>query len=307
MNFPIIKLRKIWYTISGLALIASVVMLFVWGLKFSIDFTGGSLIELTFENNRPSVQEIQDSLANMNLGEVLIQPSGDKDVLIRLQNLTEEEHQQLLETLNNTFAPKKGETVVHENRYESVGPIVGKELKDKAILALIFAIIFIIAYIAYAFRKVSKPVESWKFGVTAILALIHDTLIIIGVFAFLGKFFNVEVGAMFATALLTILGFSVHDTIVVFDRTRENLFSNRDRSDFEEIVNKSVNQTIWRSINTSFSTLLVLGAVYFFGGESIKYFTLALILGIIVGTYSSIFIASPLIVDWYKLSLKKSN
>ncbi len=307
MNFPIIKLRKIWYTISGLALVASVVMLFIWGLKFSIDFTGGSLIEITFENNRPSVQEIQDSLANMNLGEVLIQPSGDKDVLIRLQNLTEEEHQQLLETLNNVFTTKKGETIVRENRYESVGPIVGKELKDKAILALIFAIIFIIAYIAYAFRKVSKPVESWKFGVTAILALIHDTLIIIGVFAFLGKFFNVEVGAMFVTALLTILGFSVHDTIVVFDRTRENLFTNRDRSDFEEIVNKSVNQTIWRSINTSFSTLLVLGAVYFFGGESIKYFTLALILGIIVGTYSSIFIASPLIVDWYKLSLKKGR
>ena len=160
-------------------------------------------------------------------------------------------------------------------------------------------LVFIVLYIAYAFRKVSKPVASWKFGIAAIIALTHDILVIAGIFAALGYFLNIEVDSLFVTALLTILGFSVHDTIVTFDRTRENLFKNNNKS-FSEIVNISVNQTIVRSINTSVTTLLVLLAIYFFGGESIKNFVLALVLGVIIGTYSSIFLASPLLTIWRK-------
>ena len=170
-------------------------------------------------------------------------------------------------------------------------------MKSKAVKSIIIVLLFIVFYIAYAFRKISKPVASWKYGISAIVALTHDILIITGVFAVLGHFMRVEVDSLFVTALLTILGFSIHDTIVTFDRTRENLFKNDDKP-FEEIVNISVNQTIVRSLNTSVTTLFVLLAIYIFGGESIKNFVLALILGVIIGTYSSIFVASPLLVIW---------
>ena len=164
---------------------------------------------------------------------------------------------------------------------------------------LIIVLLFIVIYITYAFRKVSKPVASWKYGISAIIALVHDILIITGIFAVLVYFFRVEVDSLFVTALLTILGFSIHDTIVTFDRTRENLIKNKDES-FDDIINISVNQTIVRSLNTSITTLFVLLAIYIFGGETIKNFVLALILGVIIGTYSSIFIASPLLSMWHK-------
>ena len=305
MHFQIIKKRKIWYIFSGLLVAASIAALSLWGLKLGIDFTGGTLMEVHFAANNPSIEQVQTELAVLDLGDITLQPAGDNNMIIRLRNVTEGEHQEILATLKNSFAQDDLPESVKENRFETIGPSIGQELGRKAASALVISIIFIIFYIAYAFRKVSQPVASWKFGVTAIIALVHDVLIITGVFAVLGNFFNVEVGAMFVTALLTILGFSVHDTIVVFDRTRENLFSNKNREEFGAVVNKSVNQTIWRSINTSVSTLLVLGSIYFYGGESIKYFTLALILGILIGTYSSIFLASPVIVDWYKLGLKK--
>jgi len=302
MHFEIIKKRKIWYAISGFFFITAVIALSVWGLKLGIDFTGGTLIEISFTQERPSIQVVQEELNNsdLNLGAVMVQPAGDSDMILRLRDMTEDEHQAMLTLLKNSHD-------LTENRFETIGSSIGQELAGKAVSALIMSMIFIILYIAYAFRKVSQPVASWKFGVTAIIALVHDVIIIIGVFAFLGHFMNVEVGTMFVTALLTILGFSVHDTIVVFDRTRENLFSYRNREEFSEIVNDSVNQTIWRSVNTSFSTLLVLTTIYFFGGEVIKYFTLALMLGIFVGTYSSIFLASPIIVDWYQMGLNKNN
>ena len=183
-------------------------------------------------------------------------------------------------------------------RFDSVGPVVGQELKSKAWQAIVLASICIILYIAWAFRKVSRPVSSWKFGVTAVVTLLHDVLVVFGVFVILGELAQVEMDALFITALLTILGFSVHDTIVVFDRIRENL--TRSYSDnFESCVNDSLNQTLARSINTSLTTLLVLLAILFFGGDSIKYFVLALILGIFIGTYSSIFVASQLLLVWH--------
>jgi preprotein translocase subunit SecF len=200
-----------------------------------------------------------------------------------------------------------GEQVIQEMRFESIGPVIGEELKDKAIRAIIAVLVAIILYIAWAFRKVSEPVSSWKYGVTAIIALAHDVIIPTGIFVVLGQILGIELDILFVTALLTILGFSVNDTIVVFDRTRENLARDHHQHDFEFIVNKSVNETIRRSIITSVTTFVVLLAIYLFGGESIKYFVLALMVGVVVGTYSSIFLASPLLVVWEHFSRRKLN
>jgi preprotein translocase subunit SecF len=192
---------------------------------------------------------------------------------------------------------------VQEKSFESVGPTLGKELQTKAVWSIFVVLLAIISYIAFAFRKVSYPVASWKYGVCAIIALAHDVFVPLGLFAFLGHFANVEVGSTFVAAMLTILGFSVHDTIVVFDRTRENLFKYRDT--LENITNRSVNETLARSITTTLTAVLALVAVYLFGGESVKYFSLVLIVGLISGAYSSIFIASPLLVAWHNWSKKK--
>jgi len=297
----IIHNRYIYFIISGILIITSVVLLFVWGLKLGIDFTGGTLVELDF-SARPDAHEVQVFLKDndLKLEEVKIQPSGGSELIIRTRTLTEDEHQKLLADLKNKYS----ESSITENRFESIGPVIGEELKNKAVTAIIIVLITIILYVAYTFRKVSKPVASWKYGVAAIVALVHDVLVVIGVFVVLGHFYNVEVCILFVTALLTVLGYSVNDTIVVFDRIRENLIY-RPKETFIETVNHSVNETILRSINTSLTTLLVLSAVYFFGGATIKYFILALIVGALAGTYSSIFIASPLLVVWQKFRIKK--
>jgi preprotein translocase subunit SecF len=212
-------------------------------------------------------------------------------MIFRFKSVDEARHQEILKHLGEKFDK------VEENRFESIGPTIGKELRRKATYAIVVVLICIILYIAWAFRKVSKPVASWKYGVIAVIALIHDVGIPIGLFAVLGRFFGVEVNSAFVAAILTILGYSVNDTIVVFDRVRENLIkSGGDYDEFEKIVNESVNQTFARSINTTLTTLLALIAIFFWGGETIKYFALALIVGIGLGAYSSIFIASPLLV-----------
>ncbi len=297
----IIQNRYIYFIFSGILIITSIVLLFTWGLKLGIDFTGGTLVELDF-TNRPDTHEVQLFLKNSDLAldEVKIQPSGDEELIIRTRTLTEDEHQKLLANLKEKY----NESSIVENRFESIGPVIGEELKNKAVTAIIIVLITIILYVAYTFRKVSKPVASWKYGVAAIVALMHDVLVVIGLFVVLGHFYNVEVGILFVTALLTVLGYSVNDTIVVFDRIRENLIY-RPKDTFIETVNHSVNETILRSINTSLTTLLVLLAVYLFGGVTIKNFILALIVGTLAGTYSSIFIASPLLVWWQKIGHKK--
>ncbi len=303
MMIKIIQKRYIYLGISAVLVASAVILLVVWGLKLGIDFTGGSLSELSF-NQRPSAQEVHNLLLHdkqgLNLDEAKVQPAGKNELIIRTRTLNEAEHQKLLELLKQTY-PKAD---IVENRFESIGPIIGQELKDKALIAIIIVLITIILYVAYAFRKVSRPVASWKYGIAAIVALIHDVMIVVGVFVILGHYFNVEVGVLFVTALLTVLGYSVNDTIVVFDRVRENLIY-RPKETFVETVNHSVNETLLRSINTSFTTLLVLLAVYLFGGATIKNFVLALIIGILSGTYSSIFIASPLLVVWHKIKAKK--
>ena len=197
------------------------------------------------------------------------------------------------------ISTKNKEGNIKEKRFDSIGPIIGKELKRSAFLAITIVLVAIILYIGWAFRKVSRPVSSFKYGIIATIALFHDVIIILGVFSFLGHFYSVEVGISFVAALLVVLGYSVNDTIVVFDRTRENLLRSG-IDNFEKVVNKSVNETLIRSLNTSFTTLLVLCSLYLFGGETIKYFIVALMIGIFAGTYSSIFIASPLLVSWQK-------
>ena len=303
--FRIIQQRKIFLTISTVMVVLSILALAIWGLNFGIDFTGGSLLEVEFIGNRPSVSEVQTHLQDLELGSLVTQPIGEQGMILRFQDIGEEKHQAVLQRLDQLgsgtdeiIATSSGITYFEELRFDSVGPTIGAELKRRSVTAMIVVLIAIVIYIAWAFRKVSKPVASWKFGLTAIVALFHDVMITMGVFAVLGYVMGIEVNSAFVAAILTVLGYSVNDTIVVFDRVRENL--PKSDEDFEGTVNASVNQTIKRSINTSLTTLLVLLSILFFSGATIRDFVLALSIGIFIGTYSSIFLASPLLVVWEK-------
>lgn len=291
--------RKKFYTVSGVLFLISMTAFIVWGLKPAIDFTGGSLLEVEYVEHRPNIEKVRENVDALEFGNILIQPIGEKGFLLRLRDITEEEHKDLLYALHPV------QSLLVEKRFDSIGPIIGKELTRKAWSAIVFVILMIIIFIAIAFRKVSKPVSSWKYGVVAIVALIHDVGLPVGIFSVLGRFYNVEVDILFVTALLTILGFSVHDTIVVFDRLRENLRRGVGSS-FKDTVTKSLAQVRGRSVKTSLAILFVLAALFIFGGVTTKYFTLTLILGIIFGTYSSLFLASPLLVTWHEWQEKKS-
>lgn len=297
--YNIIGKKKYWLWFSGILTAGSIIILSLYGLKPGIDFTGGSLLDLNYTIERPSTDQISNALAELKLQDLKIQPSGEKAYLLRFQNTDETTHQAILDKLRAIKIDIAPDNKLVENSFDAIGPVIGKELRDKAIWAIILVLIFIVLYIAWAFRKISKPVASWKYGVAAIIALVHDITIVSGIFSLLGLLFGTEVDSLFVTALLTILGFSVHDTIVTFDRTRENLLKRPDLP-FEQVLNISINETIVRSLNTSIATLLALSAVYLFGGESIKNFTVALLFGIIFGTYSSIFVASPILILWLR-------
>ncbi len=289
-----IKYRKISYIISGVLVVLSLSVFAIWGLNPAIDFTGGSLLEVEYSEVRPPMNIINEKVEALGYGSVLIQPIGEKGVLLRMRDITENEHWALMGVLGD----------VEQKRFDSIGPIIGEELTRKAWTSILAVIIMIVLFIAWAFRKAGRPVSSWKYGVIAIVALIHDVALPVGIFSVLGHFYNIEVDILFVTALLTILGFSVHDTIVVFDRVRENLRKGTGK-DFEDSVTKSVRQVRGRSLKTSFAILLVLVSLLVFGGTTTFYFTLTLILGIIFGTYSSLFLASPLLVTWYKWQERK--
>ena len=291
----IIKFRKIWFFVSGVLIIVSIIALALWQLNFGIDFKGGSLSEIEWINQRPGNQEVQDVLSPMELGNINIQATEEKGMILRLKDVSEDTHQEILNALKDKFGD------LEERRFESIGPAIGVELKKKAFWSISLALIAILIFVAWAFRKVSFPIKSYRYGIIAVIALFHDVLIVMGVFSFLGRFGGVEVGVPFVAALLTVLGYSVNDSIVVFDRIRENLLSYKTRDEeFSKTVGQSLKQTITRSINTSVTTLFVLFAIFLFGGVTIKFFALALIIGIALGTYSSIFIASPLLVVWEK-------
>ncbi|NUM25331.1 MAG: protein translocase subunit SecF [Candidatus Buchananbacteria bacterium] len=316
-NFMIIKYRKIWFFLSGTAVLASILAFAIVGLKWGIDFTGGSLVEVEFSVTRPSNDAVNQVLTSVGIDNATIQPVEDTKMVMRFKEIDEATHQKLLTALEDKFKPELNlegaaeagivvdtKNAVQETRFDSIGPSLGQELKEKTVWAIIIALIAIISYVAWAFRKVSKPIASWKYGLIAILALFHDIIITIGVFTLLGKFYGLEVNAPFVAALLTILGYSVNDTIVVFDRTRENLVR-RIGENFAQIVQESLNEVIVRSINASFTVLIVLFAILLIGGSTLRDFTLALIIGVAVGSYSSIFLASPLLVVWEKWMSKK--
>lgn len=297
----IIKARYYWYIFSIILVSASVVYIALGGLKLSIDFTGGSIMELKFNGNRPEISQVSSAIIPTVVESASIVPVGEDQFSIKTEALSEEKHQQILTSVNGLITNNEK---VNELRFDSIGPVIGSELKVKSFWSIFFVLILIISYIAFAFRKVSHPVQSWKYGLAAVMALAHDVIIITGLFAFLGYHYNVQIDVLFITAMLTLLGFSVHDTIVTFDRIRENINRLQDKS-FEDIVNISVEQTIVRSINTTLTTFLAVLSVYLFGSETTKHFTLALLAGLIVGTYSSIFIASPLLYSWSVKKLKK--
>lgn len=299
LNLKLIYQRKIFLTISIVLTMVGLIFWFIFGLRYGIEFTGGSLMEVKFNADVPGLTLVKDAVKQAGLkNDPIVQITDNGGAIIRFQESDEASRKAVFEKLQIAF-PK-----ISQEKFDSIGPSIGNELRTKAIYSIFIVVIAIILYIAWAFRKVSYPVQSWKYGVAAVVALIHDILITVGVFAFLGKFAGVEVDIPFIAALLTILGYSVNDTIVVFDRIRENL-GRVSKVTFEEVVNRSVNETMARSINTTLTTLLALIAVYFFGGVSVQYFALALIIGIFCGAYSSIFIASPILVIWERLSRNK--
>jgi len=295
----IIKHKKIFLSISAILVFVSVVLFFVFGFKIGIDFKGGALTEVTYQIERPSQIETDSAVRELGLGTVLIQPTGELSYIVKTTDLTEEQHVALLQALS-----QNGLYPLEEKNFNSIGPSVGKELTRKAIIAVTLVSLAIICFIAFAFRKVSKPVASWKYGVSAVIALVHDVVISSGIFVLLGYFYGAELDTLFVVAALTILTLSVSDTIVIFDRIRENS-RGKVGNDFKETVGKSLDQSFMRSIFTSLTVIIVLLSLYFFGPESTKYFALMLTAGMFFGTYSSIFLASPLIVLAEELQNKK--
>lgn len=299
----IIKHQKIFLAISGIFILASIVSLSVFGLKVGIDFKGGSFTEVSYVDEMPTIVEIQEQIATLEFGETLVQPVGNSEVSIKSRSLSEAERQSLISALS--FGEKYD---VEERSFTSVGPSVGKELKRRAIVSLVIVEIVMILFIAYAFRKVSKPVSSWRFGFVTVATLLHDVIMTVGVFTLISYFTGAEANTLFVVALLTVQGLSVNDTIVVFDRIRENLINNKDgKLDFKTIVGKSINQTVFRSLNTSLSTIIVLVCLVLWGPESTRIFSLTLAAGMFFGTYSSIFIASPLLTLVDKWQGKSSS
>ena len=301
-----IKQKNLWFTFSGLLVSVSIVAFAFWGLKLGIDFTGGSLMELRFPTTRPDNNQITESLSSLELGEVIVQPTGEQNVILRFATIDETKHQQVLQTLVEKLSDlnNPAEAIFQEQRFDSIGPTIGQELRNKTIWAIGIVLCAIIAYVAWAFRKVSKPVASWKYGVIAVITLFHDVMITVGVFSILGHLYGTEVNATFAASLLTILGYSVNDTIVIFDRIRENLIR-RVGEAFEDTVQFSLNQVMTRSINTSLTVIMTLFAILLLGGSTLRLFALSLIVGLSVGAYSSIFLASPLLIVAQKLQTKR--
>lgn len=287
----IIQKRKYAYVVSTVLLLASVGALAVWGLRTGIDFKGGTLIEVRFAADpAPDQAAVSSALGELPLRSLTVQATDGNGAIIRYLSSDEEANEHVMEALRGLDADL---TVL---RTDFIGASVSDQIKRDAVWGIVFAILGIAAYIAFAFRKVSYPVSSWEYGMGAVIALAHDILLTVGAFAAFGYLYGVEAGVPFIAALLTILGYSVNDTIVVYDRIRENLLRSGRKDDFEDVVNRSVNETMSRSINTSLTVLIVLAALVWLGGEGIRWFAVALFAGVLFGTYSSIYIASAFLV-----------
>lgn len=292
--FRIIRIRKVWYIISISLVVLSILSLILFGLRVGIDFRGGTIIVYETSDLRAN-QIIESKIKDLGINSYQINNIGSNQISVKTTQLDTQQHNDLSQKIQSEVPNLK------EVRYDSIGPSIGQDLRNKSILAVLLASLAIIIYIAFAFRKVPRPLNSWKFGLLAVIALLHDLLITTGMVALLGHFSSwLEVDALFITALLTIMGFSVHDTIVIYDRLRENFIKNRHKP-IDLVAEESVNQTLARSINTSLTTIIVLLALFLLGGITIRHFVLVLTIGIFIGTYSSIFVAAPLLVSWHKI------
>lgn len=294
--------KKYWYLAFSLLFISfGVIAIFLWGLNLSIDFTGGSRITLSFKKTvtQDTVESVNNIFKTQGIKVGSLEKSNEL-IFVRTTPLNTDQNSKLVNALLQKFEE------VTQQEFETIGPVIGREITLNALKAIAIASILIVLYITWSFRHVPKPASSFRFGICAIIALVHDVLIVVGVFAILGHFFGVEIDSLFVTAILTVIGFSVHDTIVVFDRIRENL-KKKGSLNFSKTVNESIMQTITRSLNTSLTTILVLIGLLLFGGESIRWFVVALLVGIISGTYSSIFNAAPLLVLWQEISNKRQK
>lgn len=292
ISWNIIGKSRLWLMTSMVIVCAALGSIGIYGLHLGIDFTGGSLLQISAPATSP--EALREAVVNIGLDPV-VQPSEGEEYFIRLSPVSEEQHQSILAAIR-AIVPTATEV-----RFDTVGPVIGEELSRASVTASVLMLVCITMYVAWAFRKVTKPVASWKYGVVTMIAAFHDVIIPLGVFALLGHYFGYQIDMAFVAAMLTILGYSINDTIVVLDRTRENLIRRRHHDiSFGAIVNASVLETLGRSLNTTLATMLPLLAVFFVGGTTTRPFVLALIIGMLSGAYSSIFVASPLLVEWEK-------
>lgn len=290
----IVTHRKAFFALTGALVAAAIISLFSFGLHLGLDFTGGTLVQVSYDGARPDAQAAMSVLTDAGFEGFSLRETGENGFILRTQSLTDEQRGQLA----SLFSYQGG--TAHIDQLTEIGPTIGAELRNKSLVALGLVLLCILLFIAFAFRKVSKPVSSWWYGLIALVALVHDVVIPLGFFAALGHFTGAQVDTLFVTAVLTVLGFSIHDTIVVFDRTRENLRINQEKNRkerFEETAGNALGQTLVRSLNTSLTVLITLLVLYFLGPAATKDFALTLLVGIIAGTYSSIFLATPLLVE----------
>jgi len=301
MMINVIGKKWLFLGISGALVLASVVAISAYGFREGIDFRGGTLWQVASPDAALTEASLREFLAEQGMEDAVItRENQNGSFLVRIRAIAEEEHQADLAALTLKFGGAE------ELGFQSIGPSIGAELRRRAFWGIGFVLIGISLFIAFAFRKVSRPIRSWKYGVVTLVTLFHDVVIPAGLFAYLGRFYGVEADTNFIVALLVVMGFSVHDTIVVFDRIRENLLLGREGAGLAEVVNKSINETLARSINTSVTLVLVLVALLLFGPATLTYFVLAILVGVILGTYSSIFVASPLLVIWHAFAAGRS-
>jgi len=293
------KYKWVYAVASALILIPGIISLLRWGLTPSLDFTGGSIVELRFEKEI-TPQMLEEFATESGIEVVSVQKSADSTYLLKAKEFGKDKNEMLKQTLTTQFGQ------VEELRFESVGPIIGEELTRKTIVAAGVAVFAILLYVVFAFRKVKGEIKSWRFGVAAVIALLHDTVATMGIFSLLGHFFGIEVDLLFVTAVLTIMSFSVHDTIVVFDRLREVL-KRAPGIAVEEAANLALTETMIRSVNNSLTIIFMLLALFLLGGTTIHWFIFALLIGTIFGTYSSPFIATPLLILLGKIPILKTK